>query len=153
MSAEAKLTELGIELPDAPAAVASYVPVVRHGDLLFVSGQVPLRDGQLPRLGLVGTDVTEEEAVEEARFCALNVLSQLRAAAGSLDDIARIVKLTVFVASAAGYRGQPVVANGASDLMVEVFGEAGRHARAAVGCSELPLGVPVEIEAIAAVRT
>lgn len=152
MSAEARLAELGLTLPDPPGAVASYVPTVRTGDLLFVSGQVPLRDGQLPRLGLVGADVSEEDAIEEARWCGVNCLAHLRAALGSLDAVERIVKLTVFVASAPGYAGQPVVANGASDLMIEVFGEAGRHARAAVGCAMLPLNVPVEVDMIAAVH-
>ena len=153
MSAEARLRELGITLPEPPAAVASYVPAVRHGGFVFVSGQVPLRDGTLPRLGLVGRDLTEEEAAEEARYCAINCLAQVRAAAGSLDEVERIVKLTVFVASTPEFGGQPVVANGASDLMIEVFGESGRHARAAVGCVSLPLGVPVEVELIAALRS
>ena len=150
MSAEARLAELGITLPEPAAAVASYVPFAVHASLVFVSGQVPIREEGLPRLGLVGDALTEEEGVEEARFCGLNVLAQLRAAAGSLDRIARMVKLTVYVASAPGFHGQPTVANGASDLMIDVFGDAGRHARAAVGCNELPLGVPVEVEAIAA---
>lgn len=151
MSAEERLEALGLTLPEPPAAVASYVPYARAGDLVFVSGQIPLREGGLPRVGLVGSDVTQDEAVEEARWCAVNVLAQLRAAVGSLDTVERIVKLTVFVASASGFRMQPVVANGASDLMIEVFGEAGRHARAAVGVAELPLGAPVEVEAIALV--
>ncbi len=150
MSAEARLAELGITLPEPPKAVASYVPFVVHDGIVFVSGQVPISEGGVPRLGVVGADLTEEEAVEEARVCGLNVLAQLREAAGSLDRIARILKLTIYVASAPGFHAQPTVANGASDLMADVFGEAGRHARAAVGCNELPLGVPVEVEAIAA---
>ncbi|HEX9774356.1 MAG TPA: RidA family protein [Actinomycetota bacterium] len=152
MSAEAALRALGITLPEPAAPVASYVPYTRDGSLVFVSGQLPIRDGALPRTGLVGANVSQEEAIEEARACAVNVLAQLRAAAGSLDDVARILKLTVFVASAPGFRAQPVVANGASELMVEVFGEAGKHARAAVGVAELPLGAPVEVDAVAAVR-
>jgi len=150
MSAEARLAELGIELPSAPPAVAAYVPTVVVDGFVYVSGQVPFRaGGELPRIGLVGAEVSQEEAVEEARVCALNVLAQLRQAAGSLDAIARIVKLTVFVGSAPGFRAQPLVANGASELFVEVFGDAGRHARSAVGVAELPLGVPVEVDAIA----
>jgi len=152
VSAEAALRALGITLPEPAAPVASYVPYTRDGSLVFVSGQLPIRDGALPRTGLVGANVSQEEAIEEARACAVNVLAQLRAAAGSLDDVARILKLTVFVASAPGFRAQPVVANGASELMVEVFGEAGKHARAAVGVAELPLGAPVEVDAVAAVR-
>lgn len=151
-SPEERLARLGIELPQAPGALASYVPVAMTGNVVFVSGQLPFRDDGLPRTGLVGRDVTQEEAAEEARACALNVLAHLRAAAGSLDRVARIVRLGVFVASAPGFRSQPLVANGASDLMVEVFGDAGRHARAAVGVAELPLGAPVEVEAIAEIR-
>ena len=149
MSAEARLVELGIELPQPSPPIASYVPYVIAGSTIFISGQIPMRDGALPRTGLVGQDLTQEEAVEEARACAINALAQLRAAASSLDHISRIVKLTVFVASAPGFRAQPFVANGASDLLVEVFGEDGRHARSAVGVAELPLGAPVEVEVIA----
>lgn len=147
---EQRLTDLGITLPDAPRALASYVPYTKGGDLVFVSGQVPFLDGALKRTGLVGRDVTLEDAAEDARVCGINVLAQLRAAAGgTLDNIRRIVKLTVFVASSEGFHAQPLVANGASDLFVEVFGESGRHARSAVGVSALPLSATVEIEAIA----
>ena len=146
---EQRITELGLQLPEPPAPVASYVPTVVSGRLVFVSGQVPLVDGRIRAPGLVGDEVTQEQAVNEARACAVNVLAQLRAAAGSLNRIARILKVTVFVASAPGFRAQPLVANGASDLFVDVFGEAGRHARAAVGVAELPLGASVEVEAIA----
>jgi enamine deaminase RidA (YjgF/YER057c/UK114 family) len=152
MRAEARLRELGIQLPEPPEPVASYIPWVVAGDLIFVSGQIPARDGGLPRTGLVGQDLTLEEGAEEARFCALNVLAQLRGAAGTLDAIGRIVRLGVFVASAPGFRHQPAVANGASDLMKEIFGDAGKHARAAVGVSELPLGAPVEVDAIATIE-
>lgn len=153
MSVEARLAELGITLPEPPAPVASYVPTVRAGNLVFVSGQVAFRDGALARTGLVGRDVTPEDAADDARTCAINALAQLRAAAGgSLDGVARIVKLTVFVASAEGFRAQPQVGNGASDFLVEVFGEAGRHARSAVGVAELPLGAAVEVEMIAELR-
>ncbi len=152
MSAEARLVELGITLPEPPPPVASYIPVVRSGSLLFVSGQLPLGEGGIRHTGLVGQDVSVEDAVGEARRCAINVLAQLRAGAGSLDGIARMVKLTVFVASAPGFRAQPQIGNGASDLFVEVFGEDGRHARSAIGVAELPLGASVEVEAIAELR-
>jgi enamine deaminase RidA (YjgF/YER057c/UK114 family) len=149
---EDRLAELGLTLPEPPAAVAAYVPAVVHAGLIWVSGQVPMRDGGLPRLGLVGRDISVEDAAEEARFCALNALAHLKAAAGSLDRIERIVKLTVFVASSAGFNAQPLVANGASELFQAVFGESGRHARSAVGVAELPLGVPVEVEVVAALK-
>lgn len=149
---EERLAELGLTLPEPPPAVAAYIPAVVHAGLIWVSGQIPMRDGGLPRLGLVGRDISVEDAAEEARFCALNALAQLKAAAGSLDRIERIVKLTVFVASSAGFHAQPLVANGASELFQAVFGEEGRHARSAVGVAELPLGAPVEVEVIAALR-
>lgn len=152
MSASARLSELGITLPEPPAAVAAYVPFVRTGDLVFISGQLPFRDGGLPRTGNVGADISVEEAVEEARFCAINVLAQANAAAGSLDNIVRIVKLGVFVASAPGFYAQPQVGNGASDLFLAVFADAGRHARAAVGVAALPLNAPVEVDAIIEIR-
>jgi enamine deaminase RidA (YjgF/YER057c/UK114 family) len=129
VSASTRLAELGITLPEPPAAVAAYVPFVRSGDLVFISGQLPFRDGALPRTGSVGADVSVEDAMEEARFCAINVLAQARAAAGSLDDVVRIVKLGVFVASAPGFRAQPQVANGASDLLVAVFAGSPRARR------------------------
>ena len=151
-SPEEKLAELGLTLPDAPAAVAAYVPAVVHGGLVWVSGQVPIRGGELPRRGLVGRDISIEEAAEEARYCALNALAQIKAAAGSLDNVERILKLTVFVASSEDFHGQPLVANGASELFHQTFGEAGKHARSAVGVAELPLGAPVEVEVVAALR-
>ena len=147
---EERLTELGITLPEAIPALAAYVPAVVHDGLVWVSGQVPLREGGLPRTGLVGRDISVEDAVEEARYCALNALAQMRAAIGSLDRVARILKVTVFVASSDGFHAQPLVANGASELFQDVFGEAGRHARSAVGVAELPLGAPVELELVAA---
>jgi enamine deaminase RidA (YjgF/YER057c/UK114 family) len=149
---EERIAELGLTLPEPPTAIAAYVPAVVHAGLIWVSGQVPIRDGGLPRLGLVGRDISVEEAAEEARFCALNALAQLKAAAGSLEQIERIVKLTVFVASSAGFHAQPLVANGASELFQAVFGEQGRHARSAVGVAELPLGAPVEVDVVAALR-
>jgi enamine deaminase RidA (YjgF/YER057c/UK114 family) len=151
-SPEERLVELGLTLPEPPTAIAAYVPAVVHGGQIWVSGQIPFRDGGLPRVGLVGRDISVEDAAEEARFCALNAIAQLKAATGSLDRIERILKLTVFVASSEGFHAQPLVANGGSELFQQVFGEAGRHARSAVGVAELPLGAPVEIEVIAALR-
>lgn len=153
MRAEERLRELGIELPEPPEPVASYIPWVVAGGLIFVSGQIPSREGGLPRTGRVGAELTLDEGAEEARYCALNVLAQLRAAAGTLDLVGRIVRLGVFVASAPGFTHQPAVANGASDLMKEVFGEAGKHTRAAVGVSQLPLGAPVEVDAVATLQS
>jgi enamine deaminase RidA (YjgF/YER057c/UK114 family) len=151
--AEARLRELGIELPEPPEPVAAYIPWVVSGSLIFVSGQIPSRGGGLPRTGHVGAELTIEEGAEEARFCANNVLAQLRAAAGTLDLVGRIVRLGVFVASAPGFTHQPAVANGASELMKEVFGEEGKHARTAVGVADLPLGAPVEVDAIASLES
>lgn len=146
---EKRLAELNLTLPPAPQPVGSYVPCKRAGNLLFVSGQLPTRDGQLVACGKVGTDVPLEAAAEAARVCILNGLAQLAATAGGLDQIAGIVRVGVFVNSADGFTDQAKVANGASDLLAEVFGEAGRHARAAVGVNELPLNAAVEIELIA----
>ena len=142
---EERLAELGIELPPAPQPVASYIPVKVGGDLAWVAGQVPMQDGAIAVSGAVGSDVTTEEANAGARRCAIQALSALRAALGSLDRVTGIVKVDVFVASAHGFTDQPAVANGASDLLVEVFGDEGRHARAAVGVPELPLGAAVEV--------
>jgi enamine deaminase RidA (YjgF/YER057c/UK114 family) len=142
---EERLAELGIELPPAPQPVASYIPVKVVGDLAWVAGQVPMRDGEITVSGSVGSDVTTQEANAGARRCAIQALSALRATLGSLDRVTGIVKVDVFVASARGFTDQPAVANGASDLFVEVFGDEGRHARAAVGVPELPLGAAVEV--------
>jgi enamine deaminase RidA (YjgF/YER057c/UK114 family) len=122
------------------------VPFVRTGNLIFVAGQIPMKEGKLLHQGRVGVEVTPEQGVACARQCALNGMAVIREAAGSLDRVKRIVKLGVFVACEAGYHEQPKIANGASELMVEVFGETGRHARAAVGTNDLPLGAPVEVE-------
>lgn len=145
-SPERRLAELGIELPDAPKPVAAYVPARLAGDLLLVSGQIPFRNGQLLATGRVPDQVGQEEALDCARQCALNGLAVARAALGSLDRVMGVIRLGCFVASEPGFGGQPQIANGASELMVEIFGEAGRHARAAVGSAALPLNVPVEIE-------
>lgn len=151
MSIDARLAELGITLPEPAAPVAAYVPVVIAGGLAHVSGQVSIIDGQ--RLnGRLGEDLTLEQGVEGARACGLMILAQLKAALGSLDRVERIVKLGAFINSTADFTDQPKVANGASELMAEVFGEAGKHARSAVGVPSLPLGVAVEVDAIVAVR-
>ena len=147
MSIDARLTELGITLPDAPAPAANYVPYVQSGDLLFVSGQIAAGPDGLIR-GRLGDGMDVAQGAQAARACGLSLLAQARAAAGSLDRIARVVKLTGFVASTPDFTDQPEVINGCSDLMVEVFGDAGRHARAAVSAPALPRGVAVEIEAI-----
>ncbi|MBS0166765.1 RidA family protein [Nitrospira sp. CMX1] len=148
MSYEAKLKELGVTLPDPPKPVANYVPVVRVGDLLFLSGVLPSRDGQLIMTGKLGQELTMEQGKEASRVAVLNGLSIIRHAAGSLDRVRQIVKMVGHIASAPGFTDQPQVLNGASDLLVSVFGDAGRHARVAVGAAELPRQAPVEIELI-----
>lgn len=148
---EERLSELGIELPAAPAPVASYLPVRLAGGLAFVAGQIPLDEGALRYPGKVGAEVSIEQGVDGARRCALQALAALRNELGSLDRVRGIVKVDVFVASAPGFVDQPQVANGASDTLVEIFGEAGRHARAAVGVAELPLGASVEVAIVAAI--
>lgn len=152
MTPQQRLQELGIELPPAPAPVGSYVPYVVAGDLVFTSGQLPMRDGELVAAGKVGQALTIEQAGEAAKVAALNAVAQVAVAAGGLENVERIVRVGVFVNSADGFTDQPKVANGASDLLTEIFGDAGRHARAAVGVNELPLDAPVEIEMIARIR-
>ncbi|KUO54134.1 MAG: hypothetical protein APF82_00485 [Sphingomonadales bacterium BRH_c42] len=150
MNIETRLEELGITLPQPAAPVASYVPVVVAGGFAHVSGQLPFVDGTLVT-GRLGEDVSTEEGMAAARACGLMILAQVKAALGSLERVERVVKLGAFVNSAADFTDQPKVANGASDLMVEVFGDKGRHARAAVGVPALPLGAAVEVDAILAV--
>lgn len=146
---EARLKELGIALPAPPAPVASYVPYVVSGSLAFISGQVTIAPDGLKYVGTVGGDLTLEDGKAAARLCAINVLAQAKAAVGGdLDRIKRCVKVGVFVNAVAGFTQHPEVANGASDLFVEVFGDAGRHARAAVGAGSLPRNVAVEVEAV-----
>jgi len=145
---EEKLRELGVTLPAPPKPVANYVPAVRVGDLLFLSGVLPSRDGQLIVTGKLGESLTVEQGMEAARVSVLNGLSIIRSQAGSLDRVKQIVKMVGYIASAPGFTDQPQVLNGASDLLVSVFGEAGRHARVAVGAAELPREAPVEIELI-----
>ena len=152
MSAAERLAALGLTLPPVTAPVAAYVPAVRTGAYVYVSGQVPVADGELVATGKVGTEVSAEDAAGMARTCALNALAAAAAAAGGLERIRRIVKVVGFVASAPGFGGQPQVINGASELFIEVFGEDGKHARSAIGVAELPLNVPVEVEMIAEVR-
>ena len=147
-----RLAALGLTLPPVVPPVAAYVPAVRTGSYVYVSGQLPTVDGKLPAVGKVGGAVTAEDAAGMARTCALNALAAAAAAAGGLEGIRRIVKVTGFVASAPGFTGQPQVINGASELLIEVFGEDGKHARSAVGVAELPLNAPVEVELIAEVR-
>jgi enamine deaminase RidA (YjgF/YER057c/UK114 family) len=152
MSIDQRLSELGITLPQAAAPVASYVPAVESGGMLHISGQISFsEDGKLI-LGRLGDDMNLERGMEAARRCGIMLLAQMQAALGSLDRVERVVKLGVFVNSAPSFTDQPKVANGASELMQEVFGEAGRHARSAVGVAVLPLGVAVEVDAIVAVR-
>jgi enamine deaminase RidA (YjgF/YER057c/UK114 family) len=148
MSYESKLNALGLDLPSPPQPVATYIPAVRAGDLLFLSGVLPMRDGQLTFSGKLGRDLTLEEGTEAAKLCILNALAIAKQELGGLDRISRIVKVVGHVASAEGFVQQPQVLNGASDLLVAVFGEAGRHARVAVGAAELPRNAPVEIEVI-----
>jgi len=143
---EERLEAMGLAVPEVAKPVAAYVPAVRTGSYVFTSGQLPMREGRLITTGKVGGEVTAEEAVECARQCALNALAAVRAEIGDLSQVKRIVKVVAFVASTPDFTGQPGVANGASELFGEVFGEAGQHARSAVGVPVLPLDAPVEVE-------
>ena len=145
---EARLAKLGITLPEVVPPLAAYQPTARTGTLVFTAGQLPARDGEMLAVGKLGGDVSDEQGYECARQCALNALAAVKAEIGSLDDVKRVVKVVVFVASTPDFTGQPQVANGASDLLGEVFGEAGRHARSAVGVPVLPLDAPVEVEVV-----
>jgi enamine deaminase RidA (YjgF/YER057c/UK114 family) len=147
VSHTARLAELGIDLPTVVPPVAAYVPAVRTGNLVYTSGQLPMVDGAMAHTGLVGGPVTPEQAKELARVCGLNALAAVDSLVG-LDSVVRVVKVVGFVASAPGFTGQPGVVNGASELFGEVFGDAGRHARSAVGVAALPLDAPVEVELI-----
>lgn len=150
--AEERLAALGLSLPPVVAPLAAYVPAVRSGSMIYTSGQLPVVDGQLVSVGKVGAEVGAAEAAALARTCALNALAAAASVAGGLAGIERIVKLTGFVASAPDFTGQPQVVNGASELLLEIFGDAGRHARSAVGTAVLPLNSPVEIELIVEAR-
>ena len=148
MSFEAKLTEMGIVVPEAPKPVAAYVPAVQIGDIIYTSGQIPFVDGKIKYKGKLGKDVTIEQGYNAARVCVINALAAVKSLAGSLDNIEKIVKVVGFVNSAPGFTDQPKVINGASELLAEVFGQAGAHARSAVGVAELPIDSAVEVELI-----
>jgi enamine deaminase RidA (YjgF/YER057c/UK114 family) len=145
---EERLADLGLSVPEVAKPVAAYVPALRSGNHVYTSGQLPMRDGELMLTGKVGGEVTQEEAVECARQCALNALAAVRAEVGELSAVKQIVKVVAYVASTPDFTGQPLVANGVSELLGEVFGEAGRHARSAVGVPVLPLDSPVEVELV-----
>lgn len=151
MSYERRLKELDIELPQPPKPVATYIPAVRTGDLLFLSGVLPMQNGQLAFSGKLGRDLTVEQGMEAAKLALLNALAIVKQELGSLDRVTRVVKVVGHVASAEGFTDQPLVLNGASDLLVAIFGEAGRHARVAVGAAELPRRAAVEVELILSV--
>ncbi len=149
---DARLKELGITVPEGVAPAANYVPAVRSGNLVFVAGQIPLEGGKPQFIGKLGREFQVEDGQKAARLCAINIVSQLRAAlGGDLDKVKRIVRVGGFVNAVPDFTDQPQVVNGASDLLVQIFGEAGKHARAAVGVSSLPRGVAVEVEAVAEV--
>ncbi len=143
---------LGYELPVAPKPLAAYVPAVKIGEFIFTSGQLPMKNGKLMEEGKVGYEVNEEAAMECAKISAVNCLSAVKSVFGDLDKIEQIVKLTVFVNSAVGFHSQPKIANGASEFVVQIFGDAGKHSRSAVGVSELPLNAPVEVEMIVKIK-
>ena len=145
---EERIAELGLTLPSDSPPLAAYVPAVRSGDLVFTAGQLPRRDGELVATGKVGAEVTPEIAAEAAAACALNALAAIKGEIGDLSEVRRVVKVVVFVASAPDFTGQPGVANGASELLGKVLGDAGVHARSAVGVAALPLDVPVEVELV-----
>ena len=145
---EKRLSDLGVTLPSAAAPAANYLPFVRSGNLLFTAGQLPLKDGKLQAAGLVGRDLDTAAGREGAKLCAINILAQAKAALGGLEKIARVVKITVFVASTPDFTEQHLVANGASDFLAAALGERGKHARAAVGMASLPFNAAVEVEAI-----
>lgn len=145
---EKKLEEMGIAIPEAPKPLAAYIPALISGNLVFTAGQLPMLSGELKYKGKIGTDISEEEGQKAAETCAINCLSVIRSVLGSLDRIERIIKVTVFVNSSDGFTAQPKVANGASEFLVRLFGENGKHVRSAVGVNELPLNAAVEIEMI-----
>jgi len=145
---EARLKDLGITLPEAPMPAANYVPFVRSGNLVFIAGQIPMEGGKPQFIGKLGREFKIEDGQKAARLCALNVIAQVRAATGDLDKVRRCVRVGGFVNGTADFTDQPQVVNGASDVIVEIFGEAGKHARAAVGVASLPRGVATEVEAV-----
>jgi enamine deaminase RidA (YjgF/YER057c/UK114 family) len=145
---EGRIASLGHELPTVAAPLAAYVPALRSGNLIFTSGQLPTRNGELVYTGIVGRDVTPEDAKAAAEICALNAIAAVKSVIGNLDNVRRVVKLVGFVASDPSFTGQPGVINGASELMLAVFGDVGKHARSAVGVAALPINAPVEVELI-----
>lgn len=149
---EDKIKELGYTLPEPPKPLAAYVPAVIAGDLVFTAGQIPVSGGELKYTGKLGRDISEEDGRKAAEICALNCLSAVKGVIGELDRIEKVIKLAVFVNSAEGFTNQPAVANGASELMEKIFGQAGSHARSAVGVNELPKDVSVEIELIVKIK-
>ena len=149
---EARLAELGLALPEVAAPVAAYVPALADGDLVYTSGQLPFRDGELPATGKVGAEVGPDQAKELAAVCAVNALAAVKSVIGDLDRVQQVVKVVGFVASDPAFTGQPQVVNGASELLGQVLGEAGAHARSAVGVAVLPLDAPVEVEITVRVR-
>ena len=149
---EKRIEELGFNLPEPPQPLAAYVPALQAGDFVFTAGQIPVSKGQLKYTGKLGSEVTEEEGKKAAEICALNCLSAVKGVIGELKRIEQVIKLTVFVNSAEGFTDQPAVANGASELMEKIFGQAGMHARSAVGVNELPKNASVEIEMIVKIK-
>ncbi|MEF8726351.1 MAG: RidA family protein [Candidatus Bipolaricaulota bacterium] len=149
---EDRVEELGIEIPEPPKPVGSYIPARRAGDLVFCSGQGPLKDDEFLHLGKVGSDLTVEEGYEAAKVCAINCLAEVKSEVGSLNKVDKIIKVRGFVSSAPGFDKQPDVVNGASDLLQKIFGENGKHARAALGTSDLPGNIPVEVEMVVKVE-
>lgn len=152
MKIEEKIKSLGLELPEAPKPVAAYVPAVQADNMVYTAGQIPFINGELKYVGKVGKDVSEEDGYEAAKICALNCLSVIKSVIGDLDKIEQVVKVNGFVASSEGFSMQPKVINGASELIGEIFGEKGQHARAAVGVNELPLNATCEVELIVKVK-
>ncbi|TWE10020.1 RidA family protein [Rudaeicoccus suwonensis] len=151
-SVEDRLAEIGLTVPEVAAPVAAYVPVVRDGNLVFTSGQLPLVDGKLQATGKVGAEVSAEDAAKLAQICALNAIAAVKSEIGDLDQVTRVVKVVGFVASDPSFSGQPVVINGASELLATAFGERGAHARSAVGVAALPMDAPVEVEITVSVQ-
>lgn len=149
---EAKLKELGFTVPEAPKPLAAYIPAIKIDNLVFTAGQLPMLDGKVIAEGKLGAEVSNELGIKAAEMCALNCLSAIKSVVGNLDNIEQIVKVTVFVNSADGFTSQPLIANGASEFLVKIFGEAGKHVRSAVGANGLPLNAPVEIEMIVKVK-
>ena len=149
---EEKIKALGYDVPQAPKPLAAYIPATRVDNLVFTAGQLPMIEGKLISEGKLGGEVSEEAGIKAAEICALNCLSVIKSELGNLEDIERVVKVTVFVNSAEGFTAQPKIANGASEFLVNIFGEAGKHVRSAVGVNELPINAPVEIEMIVKVK-